>query len=279
MRRTTYFALTCLAMMAVSLPRFAKAAGEIAMDPPASTPGQTVALRWYFTGTKVVISGGRFKAGTVVTGKSSINDAPLKPTRYDFDVWYHPTEPPADVAKLVHAHYSVVANVVLNAPKISSYKDPRGWSVRYVGTWNRDVSTPDDGQNSLIFFQPEMDSVERIAVAMRPAKDMSSLALVDKVKQDMPQHYEKPEVISDHDFMHGDVPTHVVNFTGFDPSHPGTKTQSLVLTFVRDGRAYIISVRTAAAKFKERQPLLESLMWSFALPKQAASVSLTKQGN
>ncbi len=280
MRRITYLALAGLALMAVSLPRAARAEGEVALDPPAATPGQILTLRWYFTGTKVVVSGGRFGAGVVVTGKSSISDAPIKPTRYNFDIWYHPTAPPSDVAKLVHAHYSVVANVVMNAPRIASYRDPRGWSVRYISGWNKDVSTPDDGQNSLMFFQPEMDSVERIAVAMLPAKDMSCLEIVDKIKKDMPQHYDKPEVVSDHDILHGDLTTHVVNFTGFDPAHPGTKTQSLVLAFVRDGHAYIISARTLAAKFKDRQPLLESLMWSFTLPKRpAANVTLTKQGS
>src|SRR4051794_24746906 len=84
-----------LSLCVLALPAIASSAARaelepraVAVEPGVTTPGQTVKLRWYFTGTKVLLSGGRFGSGTVVTGKTEMTDKPEKTTRYTFDVWY-----------------------------------------------------------------------------------------------------------------------------------------------------------------------------------------------
>ena len=48
----------------------------IAVEPSITAPGQQITLRWYFTGTKVQVSGGRFGKGVAVTGRTSLSDTP-----------------------------------------------------------------------------------------------------------------------------------------------------------------------------------------------------------
>src|SRR5438477_4974625 len=89
MHRFPTFALCGLCLLAVSSARAdsggktqngvkttpaspAASAKAIAVEPPVIAPGQTVTFRWYFTGNKVTVSGGRFGKGAVVTGRTSL---------------------------------------------------------------------------------------------------------------------------------------------------------------------------------------------------------------
>ncbi len=100
-----------LSLLFLSAARYARASDAIGVTPKTSTPGQTVTMKWYFTGSKIVVSGGRFGKGTDVTGKITLTDAPQKTTRYTFDVWY-PNPASTSVPKaLVHVQYFATAEV------------------------------------------------------------------------------------------------------------------------------------------------------------------------
>ena len=89
----------------------AQAAEAIGITPKPSTPGQTVTLKWYFTGTKVVVSGGRFGKGVEVTGRTTLTDTPQKTTRYTFDVWYPDPKSTTTPKAVIHAQYAATAEV------------------------------------------------------------------------------------------------------------------------------------------------------------------------
>ncbi len=111
----TFWLRICLLFLAsgISLmaPSTAQAAEAIAVTPKPSTPGQTVTLKWYFTGTKVVVSGGRFGKGVEVTGRTTLTDSPQKTTRYTFDVWYPDPKSTVTPKAVIHAQYSATAEV------------------------------------------------------------------------------------------------------------------------------------------------------------------------
>src|SRR5262250_3422250 len=93
MRRIAPLVCSILGLLPLVVSLSAGADKEIAAEPETIAPGKTVTLRWYFTGEKVVVSGGRFGKGVVVTGRTSITDTPQKTTRYTFDVDYYPPAP------------------------------------------------------------------------------------------------------------------------------------------------------------------------------------------
>lgn len=108
--------LCLLAALWTLLPPAAQAEEAIGVTPKICTPGQTVTLKWYFTGTRVMVSGGRFGKGVEVTGRTTLTDTPQKTTRYTFDVWYpDPKASPAGKT-LIHAQYTALAEV-RSAPK------------------------------------------------------------------------------------------------------------------------------------------------------------------
>ncbi|HLK58526.1 MAG TPA: hypothetical protein VKU00_18295 [Chthonomonadaceae bacterium] len=284
MRRIAPLVCSILGLLPLVLSVSARADKEVVAEPETVAPGKTVTLRWYFTGEKVVVSGGRFGKGLVVTGRTSITDTPQKTTRYTFAVDYYakPNPPattqetaqPTDNAKtekpappkLIHVEYSVVAEVFIPAPMptMTAYHDPHGWQINFVQGWKRDVSTPDVGDKGLMFFQKDDDSVERLAVAVMPANELSSGAMMEKVKADLPSHYTRLTVVDPQEITHANLPAHWLMFSGVADSHPELRTQSIVMAVVRDGRAYIISARTNASNFKARQAILEKMIKSFS---------------
>jgi hypothetical protein len=258
--------ILCGLALRAATPSYADASGVIA-EPSIATPGQTIMLRWYFTGSKVTVSGGRFGKGTIVTGRTFISDTPQKTTTYTFDVWYRglATSPTTgqQVNKPLHARYAAQVEVV-SQPGFAAYRDPHGWEIRFLKGWKRDlVPTPDEGSDGLIFFQLEDDSVERMAVSIMPVKEMSCQELMDAVQKDVPSHYNEVEVVSQAETTHENVPADLVIFTGMDQTHPGTRTESLVLTFVRNGRAYVVSARTKSTNFASRRKIMEAMVRSF----------------
>ena len=93
MRRTATFLLAGFALVSFFGVREVRAADAVAVEPPFVTPGKPITLKWYFTGEKVLLSGGRFGKGVVVTGKTSVTDTPHTTTKYTFDVWYKTPAP------------------------------------------------------------------------------------------------------------------------------------------------------------------------------------------
>ena len=240
--------------------------------------GQPVTLNWYFTGTKVVLSGGRFALGTPVTGKTTITDKPTKTTKYTFAVDYLGTPAGAkdDSVKVpLHATYCITVEVV--DPKVmglQTYNNPYGWSISYLNGWKRDkVELGDPANNALMYFQPEEDSVERLAVAIMPVKEASVASLMKSLKSDLPSRYASVSVLSEEELMYEGVPATRFTFTGMDNSHPGVKTQTVLIAFVKDGKGYVVSARTAAARFPARQKVLETLVKSFLFSNQAQHVT------
>ena len=96
-------------LLTVSAP--AHGADAVAVTPKHSSPGQTVTLKWYFTGTKVMVAGGRFGKGTEVTGRTTLTDTPQKTTRYTFDVWYPDPKSAAVPKAQIHVQYTATAEV------------------------------------------------------------------------------------------------------------------------------------------------------------------------
>jgi hypothetical protein len=114
-----------------------------------------------------------------------------------------------------------------------------------------------------VFFQKEEDSVERLAVAIMPVKDLTCADLMQKIRKDLYSYYAEIDFPEPTEQTFAAVPALLATFSAVPNTNPGTHTQSVVLAFVRAGRAYVISARTFAAKFKARQTLLESLVKSF----------------
>ena len=107
--------LFCVFIAALLTPPCAsRAADEIVVTPKSSSPGQTITLKWYFTGVKVLVSGGRFGKGTDVTGRITVTDAPQKTTRYTFDVWYPDPKSTTNPKAMLHAQYTATAEVGVN---------------------------------------------------------------------------------------------------------------------------------------------------------------------
>lgn len=261
----------CLLALRIAPP--AQAADAIAAEPVSVLPGQKVTLRWYFTGDKVLVTGGRFgKKGQVVTGRTVLTDTPRKTTRYTFDVWYR-VAAAGKPARKVHAQYSLVVPVTTDALSgMASYRSTRGWQVCYPLGWRHDhVNTSDEGKDGLVFFQKEDDCVERLAVAVMAAKEMTCDDLMKQVCADMPSHYENLQLEAPTEIAFHAIPACRTYFTGSDMTHPGTRTRSAVLVFVHDGRGFVISARTSANDFKARQAVLEKMINSFALTEKTAS--------
>jgi hypothetical protein len=260
-------------------PQTEKKVQAVVAEPSSVFAGEPVTLRWYFTGTKVTVAGGRFGKGVVVTGRTLLVDHPTTTTRYTFNVDFvgektNETTGKAEM-KPLHATYSVVAEVMPPLHAVfDTYRDPYGWQIACLKGWKHDpVSFPDPANNALVYFQQEDDSIERVAVSVLPAEQMTAAELMGKAQRSLTNNYEQLEVLSDQDTTFAGVPAVLSVFTGNDISHPGTRTQSVLLAFVKNGRAYVVSGRTSASQFKARQPLLLRMVRSFALPGSASTTA------
>lgn len=241
----------------------------VTAEPGSVIAGQSVRINLNFTAPRVVASGGKFGRGTPVAGKTFLTDAPKKTTKYTLDVYYKAAVPNPKTGKKVltpeHVTYSVVVTV-LPAGNLKTYAHPRGWQVRVLNGWKCDsVPLPDPANNGLFYFQQQEDSVERLAVSILPASKMTCSDLMQKVLGSLYDSYDNVEIVTQSDITHAGQPAILASFLGTDRAHRGVKTQSLVLTFVQDGRAYIVSARTGAANYKTRQQMLETMIHSFAV--------------
>ena len=241
----------------------ARAEREVVAEPELVAAGEPVELRWFFTGDKVTVTGGRFgKVGTVVTGKSALTDNPTKPTRYTFTVNYKAKDA-AGVEQPIKAVYSVAVAIAPPLPLMLPYKNPRGWKIVYQKGWKPEpYYHPEKGLN-LCYFQPEQDSLERVTVAIVSEKVADSNALMDKIEQDMPTNYDDFKTVAHYPITFHNAPAVMAVFEGRDRTHDNAPTDSLVMAFVRGDRCYVVSARTKANLFKKRRPALEKMLRSF----------------
>ena len=257
------FAVALLCLLGLFGAVAARAEREVVAEPEMVSAGETVTLRWLFTGDKVVVTGGRFgKVGTVVTGKTSLTDRPLKTTRYTFNVNYKAKDAEGIVRPL-KATYSLVVEIAPPLPAMLPYKNPRGWQIVYQKGWKPEpYYHPEKGLN-LCYFQPEEDSLERVTVAIVSEKVADCAALMDKIAQDMPNNYDDFKTVSQQSVTFHNAPAMMAVFAGRDRAHDNAQTNSLVMAFVRGDRCYVVSARTKAAIFKKRRPALEKMVRSF----------------
>lgn len=260
--------ILCVGVIPLSMAPALAQPNAIEVEPNPSTPGRAVTFRWYFTGTKVVMSGGRFGRGTNVTGRTSIIDHPRATTRYTFSVWYRGLGIAAIGRKPkmvpLYAKYSVVVVVV----PLAWYHDPHGWYIGYLHGWKHDnVYTPDEGSDGLVYFQQADDSVERLAVAILPVKDITADDLMAKAAATLPDHYDQVKIMSRKNLTYQGVPAVMISFSGLDQAHPDIRTRSIVLVFVHQGRGYVISARTLAARFQARSDTMLAMVESFGFAK------------
>src|SRR5437879_3549058 len=117
----TAFMLPLMLCSSLALSQTEKKVQAVVAEPATIEQGQSTTLRWYFTGKKVTVSGGRFGKGVVVTGRTTISDKPTKTTKYTFDVDYvgEATNKVTGKREMMplHTSYTVVAEVI---PPIST---------------------------------------------------------------------------------------------------------------------------------------------------------------
>src|SRR5205807_2133603 len=164
------------------------------------------------------LSGGRFGKGVAVTGRTFVMDSPMDTTTYKLETWYPDAE-----KKTLHAAYSTTVEVLHpTAMGLQTYWDSRGWRLLHPKDWQCDkVSLPDPANNALMYFQPEEDSEDRLAVAILPVSEQSCASLTNKVKADLPSYYDDVQIISAEDTTFEEIPAIITVFSGKDHSHFG----------------------------------------------------------
>jgi len=239
-------------------------------EPNRVSPGQVVRIVWHFVGDKIVLYGGRFGRGAIVTNQKSMTDTPRVTTRYAVVVWYRPAtggRPAGPSAPRIHVRYEVVVRVETPAMEpLALYRSPGGWQLQVPAGWRHDVvRLPDAANNGLVFFQKEEDSVERLAVSFQPAPSGGSEGLMKKVRASAYTSYGDVRFLKESTTVHAGVPAAWTVFSGEDDTHPGVATQSMVLALVKGSVAYVVSALTAASRFSARAAALERMVRSFAL--------------
>lgn len=246
----------------------------ITASPKVVAKGQVVKLQWYITGDKVVLSGGRFGKGVVVTGKTQVLDRPLKTTLYTLDDYYHVTNPLGSgkpAIQRLHTRYSVLVQV-FTMPPMAVYQAGQDWSVGVIKGWHAyPVKTPDGVPHGLVFFQPHEDSVERMGVAMLPETQKTAETLMEDVEADIPEHYHNMKTLSRKNTTFGKDPAVQLVFSATDPA--GNHITSIVIAFVHNGIGFVVSGRTSNAMFAARRPILERLLQSFT-PREVNTATL-----
>ena len=61
------------------------------------------------------------------------------------------------------------------------------------------------------------------------------------------------------------LPAVLATFTGNAAAHPGTRTTSMMMAVVNGDWGYVVSARTAADRFPQRQSVMDKMLHSFAL--------------
>lgn len=247
--------------------RIAFAANEITCDKNPIAPGETVRLRWFFTGDKVTVVGGSFGKGAAVTGKSTIMDKPKTTTRYTFTNQFSAQMKDPKTGSMVRkpfkAVYSIVIEVEPEKAWLNTFKAGR-YQVAYRRGWKADaVNLQGEGSDALVYFQKEDDSVERMSVAVMAANDMTNEDLIKKVRASIPGSYSEIINIGEEPMMIGGTPAIKFTFAGKASTHPNVLTHTILAVFVKDSRAYVVSTRTFSAQYEARKRLMEKMLSSF----------------
>lgn len=257
--------LACILCLANG--KIALAANEITCDKNPIAPGETVKLRWFFTGDKVTVVGGGFGKGAVVTGKSGITDKPTTTTRYTFTTNYisESKDPKTGgiIRKPIKSVYSIVIEVEPEKAWLNMFKSGR-YQVAYRRGWKADaVNLQGEGNDALVYFQKEDDSVERMSVAVMAANDMTNEDLIKKVRASIPGSYSEIINIGEEPMTIGGTPAIKFTFAGKASTHPNILTHTILAVFVKDSRAYVVSMRTFSAQYEARKRLMEKMLSSF----------------
>ena len=260
-----HFPLLCLMALGLTSPAYARDP-SIRVEPRVVAPGESVTFRLNVAASRVVVSGGRFKRGADVTGQTALTDQPTATTRYTIDVWPavgSKTKKPASPSRqIVTVRVSKMPNTSL-----SLYRSLLlGWQVQYPRGWQRDhVSIGGAGQDGLVYFQKEEDSIERLCVAVVPTGEITVDELCAQIVGDMRTRYENLDLSEPTEMRYQNAPALWLTFKGIPTTHPGVPTQSMVLMFVRNGRSYVITSRTNAGRFEAQRSRFEKLIKSFQL--------------
>jgi len=213
-----------------------------------------------------------------------VTDAPKKTTVYGFDLWPRGTDHGGKKKQGAPAagrqHYTVAVHVYEGTfPPLQTYQDWLHWRIDYVAGWKRYAMPQiDPANNALLYFQPEEDSVERLAVAIVPTKATTCAELMHEVMLETPSQYDVLEDVSQKETTQDALPATWLTFKGIDRAEPDIATRSLVMALVRDGKGYVISARARAGEFDKWERLLRCLVRSFAFTPKAHSAPNTPSG-
>lgn len=257
-------------------------APKVTVSPNPCLPGQNVTFVLPPGISQGTICGGKFTRPTEIAKLSALTDTPKKTTIYHFDLRL-PTDAKDDTGKAqskaksrkvsaktapVKTEQETVTVDVYDgkfAP-LATYRDPRGWHIDVIWGWNCNVvPEPDPANNTLIYFQPHEDSSTRVAVAITPVTDMSCAELTSKVIDDIPTEYDIIKEIQKKETTQLGLPAMWVTFQAVDHALPDVPTRSVVLSFVKDGKGYVISGRSQAGEFAQWEKPLRCLVRSFTL--------------
>lgn len=264
----------------VSTPQSAQPA--VTVSPNPCLPGQNVTFILPPGITQGTIRGGKFTKPTEIANLPALTDAPAKTTTYHFSLRLpmavkddngkkpnrtHGAKVSAKTApvKIQQAQVTVQVYDGKFSP-LATYRDSRGWHVDVIKGWNRNVVPQQDPANhTLIFFQPREDSATRLAVSITPVTEGSCSELTCKVIDDIPTEYDVIKEITKKETEQLGIPAMWVTFQGVDHALPDVPTRSLVLSFVKDGKGYVISGRAQAGEFSQWEKTLRCLIRSFTL--------------
>jgi hypothetical protein len=250
----------------------------VTAEPNPCLPGQTVTFYLPAGAKRATVRGGRYTHSQEIQADDPVSDEPKKTTTYVFDV-----VTPGESAGTGNAtpkpaqrqEFRVAVDVLTGAfPKLVTYRNPQHWHIDTVVGWIRNViPQADPATESLIYFQPQDDSPERVSVAVMPVKEGATCAdLMQKALMDAPTQYDVFEHVQQKATAQCGVSAIWATFDGVDHALPDMPTKSMVLTFVRNGIGYVVSGRARASRFDQWEQLLHSLVRSIGVdpePQQA----------
>jgi hypothetical protein len=249
----------------------------VTAEPNPALPGQTVTFRRPDGAKRVVVSGGGLGRITDVTQRAVVTTAPWKTATYKFDLWFpmkseEPTTAKRRRVPMFHRQETVLVHVYDGQfPRLATYHDTRGWHIDCVAGWRRYVTPFEDpANNALVFFEPQEDTAERLAVAIVPVDaETKSADLMHQVLQDAPTQYDVIKDIFQKETTQGGLPATWITFRGLDRALPDVPVQAYALAFIRGKRGYVISGRTKIELLPKRERLLRCLIRSFAFEPKA----------
>ncbi len=234
-------------------------------------PGQPVLFHWKTGLAGLWISGGRFGRGQVLGSGEWATDRPKKTTVYR--VTWGAAQAPRHGPHGAHtaagaAHSQTLTAEVLAGkyPEVATYFGKSGWTIDYPKGWLPfPEDLPDPAHNALIYLQTEADSPDRVAVSLAPATAATSADLMHQVMVDAPTHYDVIKDVEQKRTWQGSNEATYLTFQGLDRSNPEIPIKSVVLNWIEDKVAIVVSARTRLSRFDEDVPMLRSLVRSFQL--------------